>query len=102
MQLLDEIKLTNLLSFGPDTQPLHLGPLNVLIGPKTSTPRSPTWATCSRGSGSSETPDAVIVCEKHDGATHLTRLDAEKLRPWLTKYRLGEIWTRGEIGGTRW
>ncbi len=26
------IKLTNLLSFGPDTEPLELGPLNVLIG----------------------------------------------------------------------
>jgi predicted ATPase len=46
--------------------------------------------------------DAVIVCEKHDGATRLARLDAEKLRPWLEKYRLGELWTRGEIGGTRW
>lgn len=49
-----------------------------------------------------ESHDAVIVCEKHDGATRLARLDAEKLRPWLEKYRLGELWTRGEIGGTRW
>jgi predicted ATPase len=49
-----------------------------------------------------ENPDAVIVCEKLDGATHLTRLDAERLGPWLEKYRLGELWTRGELGGTRW
>lgn len=25
-----------------------------------------------------------------------------ELQPWLEKYRLGELWTRGELGGTRW
>lgn len=49
-----------------------------------------------------DTPEAVIVCEKLDGATQLKRLDAEKLKPWLEKYRLGELWISGEIGGTRW
>ena len=49
-----------------------------------------------------DVPEAVIVCEKHDGATHLRRLDADGLKPWLEKYRLGELWTRGEIGGNRW
>lgn len=49
-----------------------------------------------------ETPEAVIVCEKHEGATRLKRLDPEELRPWLEQYRLGELWNRGEIGGTRW
>ena len=49
-----------------------------------------------------DVPEAVIVCEKRDGATQLTRLDSERLKPWLEKYRLGEIWTRGEIGGNRW
>lgn len=47
-------------------------------------------------------PESVIVAEKTDEGTTLTRLDAEKLRPWLDKYRLGQLWTRGEIGGTRW
>ena len=50
----------------------------------------------------SDTPEAVIVCEKVDGATKLRRLDAEKLKPWLEKYRLGELWISGEIGGLRW
>jgi predicted ATPase len=50
----------------------------------------------------SETPEAVLVCEKHEGATTIRRLDAQELGPWLEKYRLGELWTRGEIGGTRW
>jgi predicted ATPase len=46
--------------------------------------------------------EAIIVCEKVDGSTQLRRLDAETLKPWLEKYRLGDLWTRGEIGGTRW
>jgi predicted ATPase len=47
-------------------------------------------------------PDAVLVAEKTSGGTTLTRMDSEKLKPWLEKYRLGQLWTRGEIGGTRW
>ena len=50
----------------------------------------------------SDQPDAVLVAEKSGMGTTLTRLDAEKLKPWLEKYRLGQLWTRGEIGGTRW
>ena len=47
-------------------------------------------------------PEAVIVCEKIDGATQLRRLDADELKPWLENYRLGELWTRGRFGGNRW
>lgn len=47
-------------------------------------------------------PESVLVCEKRDGATNLHRLSAADLQPWLDRYRLGELWTRGEIGGTRW
>nr|WP_255701935.1 AAA family ATPase [Bordetella sp. LUAb4] len=47
-------------------------------------------------------PEAVIVAERGPNGTVLTRLDAAKLKPWLEKYRLGQLWTRGEIGGTRW
>ena len=50
----------------------------------------------------SNQPEAVIVCEKQNAGSVLTRLSAEDLRPWLETYRLGELWTRGEIGGTRW
>lgn len=50
----------------------------------------------------SDQPDAVLVAEKTAGVTTLTRLDATKLKPWLEKYRLGQLWTRGDIGGTRW
>lgn len=47
-------------------------------------------------------PDSVLVAEKTKDGTILTRLSKEKLSPWLEKYRLGQLWTRGEIGGTRW
>jgi predicted ATPase len=50
-----------------------------------------------------ERPEAVIVIEKHDGKTQAKRLEAtQELDQWLQKYRLGQLWTRGEIGGTRW
>ena len=49
-----------------------------------------------------ETPESVVVCEKQDGKTNMTRLDKNALAVWLDHYRLGQLWTRGEIGGTRW
>ena len=49
-----------------------------------------------------EWPEAVVVFEKSDGATQLRRIDADELKPWLEKYRLGDLWTKGEIGGNRW
>ena len=49
-----------------------------------------------------ETPDAVIVCAKHQGQTTMERLKPEDLDQWLKTYRLGQLWTKGEIGGTRW
>ena len=49
-----------------------------------------------------ERPEDVVVFEKHDARTHATRLDGSRLANWLDKYRLGQLWTRGEIGGARW
>ncbi|HUS88018.1 MAG TPA: AAA family ATPase [Desulfosporosinus sp.] len=49
-----------------------------------------------------ERPETVIVCEKHDGKTEMQRLDPERLKVWLVKYRLGQLWIDGEIGGKRW
>ena len=48
-----------------------------------------------------ETPESIVVCEKSAGATRLRRLDKTELGPWLEEYRLGELWTSGEIGGNR-
>ena len=50
----------------------------------------------------SEHPEAVVICEKHDGQTSMQRLDGKYLEHWLEKYRLGQLWTSGELGGVRW
>lgn len=50
----------------------------------------------------SDNPTAILVCERDEDGTHIERLDASHLAPWLEKYRLGELWARGQIGGTRW
>ncbi|MFO8056139.1 MAG: AAA family ATPase [bacterium] len=49
-----------------------------------------------------ETPESVIVCNKQDESTLMQRLDESELSEWLEKYRLGQLWLKGEIGGTRW
>ena len=46
--------------------------------------------------------EAIIVCERHEDRTSLQRLNPDDLAVWLGKYRLGELWTKGELGGTRW
>jgi len=49
-----------------------------------------------------DVPEAVMVCDKEDGATAMKRLNREDLEAWLEKYALGEVWRMGEIGGKRW
>jgi predicted ATPase len=51
----------------------------------------------------SKKPDAVVVCENEpETGTVLQRLDPQRLAKWLEKYSLGDLWLRGEIGGTKW
>jgi predicted ATPase len=47
-------------------------------------------------------PDNVVVCEKHEGRTEMNRLSAKELAVWLEKYRLGQLWIDGQLGGKRW
>ena len=49
----------------------------------------------------SDTPESIVVFENNDGATRMKRLDADELSVWLEDYRLGELWTSGQIGGVR-
>ena len=49
-----------------------------------------------------DTPESIIVCEKNKRQTTLRRLDKNNLTRWLDHYRLGELWSSGEIGGNRW
>ena len=49
-----------------------------------------------------DSPEVVVVCSKEQGQTNMQRLNADDLSEWLKKYRLGDLWISGEIGGTRW
>lgn len=49
-----------------------------------------------------ESPDAVVVCTRNQGQTIMERLNTADLAEWLKRYRLGQLWTKGEIGGNRW
>jgi predicted ATPase len=49
-----------------------------------------------------EQPENIIVCEKQNGQTTMQRLNSEELKDWLKRYSLGELWTRGHLGGNRW
>ena len=50
----------------------------------------------------SEHPESVVVCEKHGGRTSMRRLDRSDLARWLERYGLGQLWTKGKLGGVRW
>lgn len=47
-------------------------------------------------------PETVLVCERFDTGTLLTRLDPDQWKIWLEEYSLGDLWRRGDLGGTRW
>ncbi|MEO6060555.1 MAG: AAA family ATPase [Thermoflexales bacterium] len=49
-----------------------------------------------------EQPEAVVICEKHNGQTEMNRLKSEDLTRWLTDYHLGQLWIDGQLGGKRW
>lgn len=49
-----------------------------------------------------EMPECVVICEKHEGKTEMTRLSSEELAVWLEQYRLGQLWIEGQLGGKRW
>ena len=49
-----------------------------------------------------DTPESIVVCEKHAGKTEMRRLDRASLEEWLELYSLGELWIKGKLGGNRW
>lgn len=45
-------------------------------------------------------PEDVLVAERVDGGTTLTRLESsENLDKWLEEYSLGQLWEKNELGG---
>ncbi len=49
-----------------------------------------------------QVPENIVVCEKHDSQTQMTRLNEADLRGWLERYSLSQLWTKGKLGGNRW
>ena len=49
-----------------------------------------------------EDPESVVICERYpDTGTEFSRLKEEELESYLERYKLGELWLHGHIGGTR-
>lgn len=47
--------------------------------------------------------ESVLVCERDfDNGTQMQRLSPKKLKVWLERYSLAELWRKGEIGGDQW
>jgi len=44
-------------------------------------------------------PEDVLVADRLNGATQLTRLESAKLEKWLQNYSLGQLWEKNELGG---
>ncbi|MDO9406323.1 MAG: AAA family ATPase [Polaromonas sp.] len=44
-------------------------------------------------------PEDVLVANRVDSSTKLTRLEAEPLEGWLEDYSLGQLWEKNELGG---
>lgn len=61
------------------------------------TTHSDTLLDCFTGD-----PDSVVVCNRAEHQTSMERLDSTQLTTWLENYKLGQLWLKGEIGGTRW
>ena len=44
-------------------------------------------------------PEEVLVADRVDGATQLTRLESSNLESWLESYSLGQLWEKNVLGG---
>ncbi len=82
--MLKSIKLTNLLSFGPDSEPLALQPLNILIG--------------ANGSGKSNLIEAISLLQAAPRELIKPTLEGDGLREWLWKGAAGTPVATIEVG----
>lgn len=44
-------------------------------------------------------PEDLLVADRINGSTQLTRLESDKLVSWLEDYSLGQLWEKNEFGG---
>lgn len=51
----------------------------------------------------SDKPETIVVVERDpEQGSQFQRLKRNRLEAWLKRYTLGELWRKGELGGTRW
>ena len=44
-------------------------------------------------------PEDILIADRKDGQTGITRLEAGQLDAWLEEYSLGQLWEKNELGG---
>ena len=72
---------------------------DLLVEAKTKTQVIVTTHSDVLVSALTEEADSVLVSDYVGGGTEFRRLESAKLVKWLEKYRLGEIWRMGKLGG---
>jgi len=75
---------------------------NLLVEAKDTTQVIVTTHSDVLVSALTEQADSVLVSDCASGGTEFRRLESDKLKHWLEKYRLGEIWRIGKLGGNLW
>jgi predicted ATPase len=44
-------------------------------------------------------PDDVLIANRVDGGTQISRLESAQLAAWQEDYSLGQLWEKNEFGG---
>ncbi len=88
------------LGLHPDTLPVIR---DLLIEASARTQLIVTTHSLTLVDSFTEHPEAILVCDKVDGATRIERLDPAQVALWRGEHgSLGQLWLSGQLGGTRW
>lgn len=44
-------------------------------------------------------PEEILVADRIENSTHITRLDPSRLAVWREEYSMGQLWEKNELGG---
>ncbi len=87
------------LGLHPDTLPVIR---DLLIEASARTQLIVTTHSLTLVDSFTEHPEAILVCDKVNGATRIARLDPAQVAEWRQHESLGPLWLSGQLGGTRW
>ena len=86
------------LGLHPDTLPVIR---DLLIEASARTQLIVTTHSLTLVDSFTEHSEAILVCDKVDGATRIERLDPAQVAVWREHGSLGQLWMSGQLGGTR-